>query len=340
MINFNTERCPDCQSQEIQRHTTYLTRHYGQRLIYNCLTCKSFFSETRETALAGLKTPLDKVITVVKTRTEGTSLNATSRIHGVSKNTIKDWEKRLAGLKHTLQLYALLNTFLELIVEGDELYTKVYKNVNPAESKGWTMVLMERGSRFIWELQCGRKDSKLFKKVLKILSQVIQQTQDLSLITDGERRYGNFLFELCNEVIKTGQRGRPKKTLKKGVKVRVKNKGSQRNKPGRKRPKYQAPHPEHPETQQNLTSKNIHANHVEGFNSSLRRRNSAYRRRTNTYAKKTERLQISLDVQWVVHNFVQVHFTTKEVPAVKLGILSRGLTWEELFRLKATVKSL
>jgi hypothetical protein len=267
-------------------------------------------------------------------------MNSTSRIHRVSKNTIKDWENRLAGLKPTLQLYALVNNFLQLIVEGDELYTKVQKNVSPAESEGWTMVLMERSSRFIGELKCGRKDSKLFKKVIKILSQVIQKNQDLSLITDGERRYGNFLFEICNEVIKTGQRGRPKKTLKKGVKVRVKNKGSQKNKPGRKRPKYQAPQPEHPETEQNLTSKNIHANHIEAFNSSLRRRNSAYRRRTNTYTKKTERLQISLDIQWIIHNFVRVHFTTKEVPAVKLGILSTGLDWEDLFRLKATVKSL
>lgn len=340
MIDFNTERCPDCQSVNIKTHTTYLTQNYGKRSIYKCQTCNSFFSETRETALAGLKTPLPKIITVIKTRTEGTSMNSTSRIHGVSKNTIKKWENRLAGLKPTLQLYALVNTFLDLIVEGDELYTKVQKNVSPAESEGWTMVLMERGSRFIWELKCGRKDSQLFEKVIKILSQVIQQTQDLSLITDGERRYGNFLFELCHEVIKTGQRGRPRKTLTKGVKVRVKNKGSQKNKPGRKRSKYQAPQPEHPETEQNIESKDIHANHVEGFNSSLRRRNSAYRRRTNTYAKKTEQLQVSLDVQWIVHNFVRVHFTTKEVPAVKLGILSTGLNWEDLFRLKATVKSL
>ena len=50
------------------------------------------------------------------------------------------------------------------------------------------------------------------------------------------------------EALRIGKRGRPKKTLPKGVKVRIKNKGSQRHKRGPKRPKYQAPYPEHPDT--------------------------------------------------------------------------------------------
>ena len=39
------------------------------------------------------------------------------------------------------------------------------------------------------------------------------------LLTDSVHRYGNILFAL-EEVIKTGLPGRPKTTLKKGVKVR------------------------------------------------------------------------------------------------------------------------
>ncbi len=58
------------------------------------------------------------------------------------------------------------------------------------------------------------------------LVQVIEETDDLSLVTDGERRYGNLWFDICKEVIRTGKVGRPKTTLKEGVKVRVKNKGS------------------------------------------------------------------------------------------------------------------
>jgi hypothetical protein len=75
----------------------------------------------------------------------------------------------------------------------------------------------------------------------------------------------------------------------------------------------------------------MHANHLEAFNTSLRRRCAAYRRRTNTSAKTTGRLQERLDVYWLVQNFVRVHFTTRQVPAVALGVLEHGFSLHELF---------
>ena len=156
---------------------------------------------------------------------------------------------------------------------------------------------------------------------------MINTTGDLALITDGERRYGHVLFDLCSELLRTGQRGRPPRTLPKGIQVRVKNKGSRAH----KRPKYQAPCREHPQTSSAIENTQIHANHLEAFNASLRRRCAAYRRKTNTYAKKKKRLQQRLDVYWILHNFVRVHFTTKHVPAVALGIIEQGLSLAEAF---------
>ena len=111
-------------------------------------------------------------------------------------------------------------------IEGDELYTKVEKKVPPSDSEGWTIVLMERASRFLWELHCGRKNQQLFEKALSCLAQVIEQTGSLNLLTDGERRYGNLLFEICHDLIRSGRPGRPKRRLRKGVRVRLKNKDS------------------------------------------------------------------------------------------------------------------
>jgi len=227
-----------------------------------------------------------------------------------------------------------VHEFLKLVIEGDEVYTKVDKNVPPDQSSGWTILLIDRASRFIWELSCGKKDKKLFIKVIKTLQKIIDNTEDLSLFTDGERRYGNTLFEICYEIINNGKRGRPKKTMKKGVKARVKNKGSQAHKKGPKRPKYQSPWAEHPETDQPIKDKDIHANHTEAFFSAIRRKCSAFRRRTNTYAKSTKGLQRILNVYWVIHNFSRVHFTIKQVPAVVLGIIDKGLSLNELFQIQ------
>ena len=110
-----------------------------------------------------------------------------------------------------------------------------------------------------------------------------------------------------------------KKTLPKGVTVRLKNQGSHRHKRGPKRPKYQAPYPEHPDTTQSLATTEMHANHLEAFHTSLRRRCAAYRRRTNMYAKHTGRLQERLDVYWIVHNFVRVHFTASITASATFG---------------------
>src|SRR6266702_1916120 len=83
-----------------------------------------------------------------------------------------------------------------------------------------------------------------------------------------------------------------------------------------------------------IAESDIHANHAEAFWSALRRKCATFRRKTNMYAKATKGLQRLLRVYWVVHNFLRVHFTTREVPAVALGILERRLSVHEIFQIQ------
>ena len=41
------------------------------------------------------------------------------------------------------------------------------------------------------------------------------------------------------------------------------------------------------------------------------------------------------DIFWIVHNFIRKHFTTKKVPAVALGILKEGLSWEQMLKIQS-----
>ena len=90
----------------------------------------------------------------------------------------------------------MAHAYIQMVIEGDEFYTKVDKNVPPEESPGGTIVLMDRASRFIWEMSCGKKDKPLFEKAIKTMAELVEQTEDITLLTDGERRYGNILFEI------------------------------------------------------------------------------------------------------------------------------------------------
>lgn len=188
--------------------------------------------------------------------------------------------------------------------------------------------MLQCTSRFLWTLQCGQRDEALFLEAIGDICQLIAQTEDLTLLTDGERCYGNFLFADCGRALYTGKVGRPAHALPEGVKVRLKNKGQS------KRPTYEAPQPEHPQTPQNVPDTDIHANHLEAFNSALRRQLACFRRRANTYAKLKTALHRRLDVHWLLHNFVRPHFTTKMVPAVALGIFESGLSWAQLFAIQ------
>jgi transposase-like protein/IS1 family transposase len=326
--------CPTCRSETVKPSHQYQTQHNGKRTIYVCQDCGTCFSETYGTPIAGLTTPLSEIVKVLKARMEGLGLNAAARVFGFSKNTILNWERRLSALQETLFLYALVHEFLQLIIEGDELYTKVKRNEQASDSQGWTIVLMERASRFILKLKCGRKDRRLFLEAVATLSELFEQSESLALFTDGERRYSQLVFAICHEVLQDGKRGRPRKVLPKGMRMRLKNKSSKRRDSKGKLKKVEIPKPEHPETECLPEENQVHANHIEAFNSSLRRCLSAFRRRTNTYAKTVAGLQRVLDIFWIVHNFVKPHFTTRTVPAVGIGILEKGLSWEDLFRIR------
>ena len=149
------QHCPECNSENFKRHTTYTVSDGEQRSIFRCQDCDNYFSETSGAPLAGLKTPLSRISIILEAINDGMGLNAACRTFHVGKNSIKRWLNRLGGLKETLLLYALCHQFIQLLIEGDELYTKVGQNKPAYLSEGWTVVLMDRASRFIWELECG-----------------------------------------------------------------------------------------------------------------------------------------------------------------------------------------
>ena len=129
-------KCLDCRSPKIRDLKKYQIQTKEERQLYYCDECETYFSETKHTFLFGLRTSISRISLVLSSLTEGQEINALTRIYGVSKNSIYRWQERLSGLKETLLLYALCHQFLQQVIEGDELYTKINKNVPPDESQG------------------------------------------------------------------------------------------------------------------------------------------------------------------------------------------------------------
>lgn len=185
---MNEIHCPDCDTRDLKVPTTYPVQNGETRRVYYCATCQCYFSETYGTALAGLRTPLSRIPQILAAVKDGLSVNAACRTFQVSQNTLRTWQERWNPVKDALLLYALCHPFLHQVIEGDERYTKVNSNQPPADSSGWTMVLMDRARRFIWDLSCGEHERALFEQAIQTLAHVVQQPDDLALVTEGERR--------------------------------------------------------------------------------------------------------------------------------------------------------
>ncbi len=115
------KKCPKCKSQKIRFQRQYPTKNHGTRTIYKCEDCFNNFSETKNTFLQNLKKPISLIWQVIKARTEGMGVNATARTFNISKNTFLDWETKFTNLFKILFIYSLVQQFLKLIIEGDEV---------------------------------------------------------------------------------------------------------------------------------------------------------------------------------------------------------------------------
>ena len=168
-MSLQETTCPDCGSHQLDKGQKYAIKSGEDRQLYHCSSCQLCFSETKNTAIFGLKTPLSRIVMILGILLDGMAINAVARRFGVGKKSIYRWQERLSDMKETLLLYSLCHEFIKQEIEGDEVYTKVNKNLPPDESQGWTIILMERASRFIWQMECNRKTRKLFKRAMPTL---------------------------------------------------------------------------------------------------------------------------------------------------------------------------
>lgn len=198
----------------------------------------------------------------------------------------------------------------------------------PEASEGWTISFIERASRYWVEASAGLKVAELFETGVSRAWQWSEASESVRWFTDGERRYSQVLWSLASVYLP--KHGLPltypyRKVWREGLEVAIKVKGSQDH------ARIEWLRPVHPFTAISPTSE-VHANHVEAFNSALRRRATAYRRRQNHYAKHVEGLQRALNVQRLLHNWVRPHDSLgkQKTPAMAMGFIQRPLAISEL----------
>ena len=95
--------CLECQSSEVKPFNKYSTVHNGYRQLLKCDECGNVFSETAGTPMQDIKSPISKVASVLKIRSEGMGLRATGRVLGMHKKTVSEWEYRFGDQKEAIK---------------------------------------------------------------------------------------------------------------------------------------------------------------------------------------------------------------------------------------------
>jgi transposase-like protein len=106
-------KCPVGRSADMRYHSPYITKNHGGRTMYKCEHCPVYFSETKNTLMEGLKTPISVLWHVRKARTEGLGCTAAARTFEKAKKTILGWESKFIALHQVLFLSALVHAFIE-----------------------------------------------------------------------------------------------------------------------------------------------------------------------------------------------------------------------------------
>src|SRR5262249_61483709 len=55
-------RCADCGGKNVEGYRTYPIKDGARRTMYHCASCGCSFSETKQTPLAQLKTPISVIV--------------------------------------------------------------------------------------------------------------------------------------------------------------------------------------------------------------------------------------------------------------------------------------
>src|SRR6266851_5296533 len=146
---------PDCAyAQMINRGniraiSTYLTQS-GKRRIFQCTTCGTPFSETRDSVFFDLKTPEEKVMMALKMLLVKVDLAGISFVLGVTEETVLAWLQR-AALKAAEINAHLLRDLPVTQVQLDEMWNFIArKHACETDTAGESLPDSEDGRQWVW----------------------------------------------------------------------------------------------------------------------------------------------------------------------------------------------
>ena len=263
----------------------------------------------------------EKRCAVVRCLVDGCSIRATTRITGISKNTIQKLTRELG--KAVMQYHNnVVRNVKAQRVQCDEIWSFCYakdKNLpdhmrgSPGVGSMWTWTALDADTKLMIAWKLGDRDAVTAKAfmvdVQRRLANRVQLTTDangtyLAAVAD---TFGEIDYAMLQKLY--GKSGDSPDTRYSPAKCN-----------GTKRKVIAGnPDPAH-----------VSTSYMERQNLNIRMQNRRFTRLTNAFSKKAEMLYYSLALTFFYHNFVRIHQTLHSTPAIKAKIADHKWSIEEM----------
>lgn len=271
--------------------------------------------------------PLARRVQILSALVEGCSLRSTSRMAGVSINTVTkllvDVGEACARFQHE-SLRDLSCKRLQL----DEIWSfcgMKQKNI-PAERIGeygigdvWTWVAIDAETKLVPCWLVGLREPCYAQAFAQDLADRLSHRAQLT--TDGLRMYLTAVDSAFGQEVDYAML----------VKL-YGNAGSNRNPETRYSPGECCGTQKTPITG-NPDEQFVSTSYIERQNLTMRMRMRRFTRLTNAFSKKIDNLEHSVAIHFLHYNFVRTHQTLKTTPALKAGVANHQWTLEEMIGL-------
>jgi IS1 family transposase len=266
----------------------------------------------------------EKRVAVVNCLVEGCSIRSTTRLTGVAKDTVLKLLKHVGEVCIDYQDAVLRNLSCKRL-ELDEIWCFCYakdKNLpdsmkgSPGVGSMWTWTALDAETKLVPSWRLGARDAANAHAFIRDLADRLSGR--VQLTTDGNRVYVDAVEEYMGgevdfaQLIKQyGQNEAPERAYSPAKCLGTKKKQIDGN----------------PDMELVSTS------YAERQNLNIRMKNRRFTRLTNAFSKKAGNLAYSIALDFMHHNFVRKHMTTRTTPARAAGIENRTWTIRDIVEL-------
>lgn len=179
--------------------------HSRKEKRYRCMCCRKTFTESKGTAVYGIKKPVEQFVQVTTLLAHGCPVQAIVAAFGLDERTVASWEKKAGSHCEAVHAHLIHQNALDLgQVQADEIKVKCQGG-----TLWMAMAIMVSCRLWLGGVVSSQRDKQLIGQLMLLVRQSAL-CRPLLIAVDGLKSYISGTQKSFRSPLPTGKRGRPR----------------------------------------------------------------------------------------------------------------------------------